>query len=525
MKEKIKKINEKELIEKEEKSSLRTIAKGALFVIIGSFLGKFIAYFYVMFVARLGTEKFGLLNIGSTVASLFVTIALLGLDSGLLRYIAYYKGKKDKPRIKSAILSSLKICVPLSILFTALIFIFSEQISLYVFHNAQLVPILRIFSFLIPFSVLSTIFFASLRAFKRADYAIGLTEVVEKGVRLLIAFFLIKLGFDIAGASYSFIISMFVVFVIAFLIHEKKIFPILTKIKPKYYTKELLHFSLPLMFSGIMLFIISWIDTLMLGYFKDASQVGIYNAAHTTGALVFIIPTAMLYLFLPIITGLYSQKKTNEIKDLFKKVSKWVFIVNFPVFLIIAFFPKQVINIIFGADYIVGSTALIILSCSYLLYSLSFTSNNIISMAKKTKLIFWITLIFAGSSVLLNFLLIPKYGFNGAAIATATSFVIGAILITFFSARIIKLIPLTKSLIKPLLAGIISIGIIYFLFNYVFDSSSVFNFMIMFLSFIILYASFIFLFKAVEKEDLAIIKRFISNNKLINNKNNSNNKI
>ena len=45
-------------------------------------------------------------------------------------------------------------------------------------------------------------------------------------------------------------------------------------------TKELVFFSLPLLGSAIMITIVMYVDTLMLGYFKTTEIVGLYNAAH-----------------------------------------------------------------------------------------------------------------------------------------------------------------------------------------------------------------------------------------------------
>jgi O-antigen/teichoic acid export membrane protein len=247
----------------------------------------------------------------------------------------------------------------------------------------------------------------------------------------------------------------------------------------------------------------------MLGYFKTASDVGIYNAVHSTAALMFILPAAFISLFLPVITELFSKRKINEIKDIFRKVSKWIFFVSFPVFLIMFFFSEHIINIIFGQNYITGATALSILVFGYLIHSFTHTAGNILSMKKKTKHIFMITFIFGISNILLNYFFIPIWGINGAAIATTTSYVIGSFFYLlsnkiwgikiFFPVRI-------KPLIKSILAGIISIAFVYYITNLIFEQVPFYGFIVVFVIFIIVYSALLFIFRGFRKEDLELVK-------------------
>jgi len=490
--------------------SLAKIAKGAGIVFFGMVFGKVIGYLYVIFVSRLGTEQFGLLNLAYTVISLLSVIALLGLENGLLRYIPYYQAKRDNPRIKGTITYSLKICLFLSIIFTGITFLYSKEIATYFFHNIKLAHLLRIFTFILPFSVITSLFLSSFRAFQRVEYEVGLKEIVEKAVRLLTAFFLVSLGFGVIGAAYSYLVSSIIVFFVALYIIEKKVFPVFSDdTEPQEQGRELLLYSIPLMLSNILVFIISWTDTLMLGYFRNASEVGIYNAAHPTAALMFIMPTAFISLFLPIITGLYSQKKYEQIKKLYKRVSRWIFFVNFPVFLIMAFFSRQIIRIIFGQDYVSGAIPLTILVFGYLIYSLAYTSGNILNMAKKTKLIFFITLIFAGSNVVLNYLLIPKYGVSGAAIATSVSFIVAGTFYISFSHKITETYPINKSFFKSFLAGLLAVVIVYCLTRLIFEVVPLYGFILVFFLFMLLYLGLLFLFRGFENEDFEILKVII----------------
>jgi len=66
---------------------------------------------------------------------------MVGMQSGIVRYVSFYKGKEDKGRIKGTIISALKITLPLSVVFAVILFWHASWISIHVFHDANLTPI------------------------------------------------------------------------------------------------------------------------------------------------------------------------------------------------------------------------------------------------------------------------------------------------------------------------------------------------------------------------------------------------
>src|SRR3989344_5695880 len=101
----------------EVRDSSKQLIKGTLIVAIGLFLGKLTSYIYTILIARIGSETLGLYSLGISIISFLGIISLFGLKSGIVRYISYYKAKKNESRIKGIIQSSLKISIPISILF------------------------------------------------------------------------------------------------------------------------------------------------------------------------------------------------------------------------------------------------------------------------------------------------------------------------------------------------------------------------------------------------------------------------
>ena len=169
-------------------------------------------------------------------------------------------------------------------------------------------------------------------------------------------------------------------------------------------------------------------------------------------------------------------------------------------------FSKPILQVLFGPAYLSASLPLIILSTGYFFGYLLRTSTRVLMTLKKTKLIFVNTLIITIINIILNLILIPKYGITGAAIATASAFLIRAILLFTESCLLIRIVPLKLSHLKILFSTLLSLLVVKFFLNF-FSIQVNFLYLILFSTlFILIYISFLILTRSFEKEDILILK-------------------
>lgn len=486
--------------------SLKKITKGAGLVLLGIVISKIFGYIYRVLIARIGTEEYGLLSIGIAIFSLLATIPLLGLDKGVLRYLSFYKGLNDLERMKGVIFSALNIAIPLSIIVSLLLFLFSEQLSLYFFHTTDLTLIFKIFSVAFPIVAFREIIASSFQAFQKVEYEIYFKNIIENVTKILLTLLFLFIGFKIIGFALAYVLGVLGSTILAFILFKKNILSFFkATTKTIYCKKELIFFSVPLIFGDLIFSIITWTDTLMLGYFKTPSDVGIYNAAQPTAFLLYIIPAALLTLFVPVLTELYAKNKNDDLIRIYYRVTKWIFIIN-TIFLGILFlFSKEILNLLFGENYIIGSTALIILSAGYFLGHLFTTSGKILFIIKKTNVIFFNTLVMVILNIILNLYLIPRYGITGAAIATSSTFFLRAILFLIESKIFIGNVPLKLSYIKLLFSAVSSFFIVRYLIKYLSINLTIYYLILFSILFILIYIIFLTLTKSLEKEDIFIL--------------------
>jgi len=195
--------------------------------------------------------------------------------------------------------------------------------------------------------------------------------------------------------------------------------------------KELVKSSWPLMFSGLMIMIYMRIDQVMIGLLLNDSQVGLYSAAVKISELVCFLPSILLSSLFPSLV-LMKEKSTQRYLALFQRL--FDFLVWFAIFLIvpICFFSGPIIFLLYGIDYLPATATLTILTLALLAIFLKSGVDSYLINAGLTKIVLVNSFLGAFSNVILNLILIPILGINGAAIATVISYIIALLGIVLF---------------------------------------------------------------------------------------------
>ena len=487
-------------------NSLEKIASGASIGFIGLVVGMVFGYLSRMILARfLGPSEYGLISIGFTVLTIAVMFSWAGLPVGVERYVSFFKGKEDNARIKGTIVSALKINTLLSITIALIIFAGARWISVNIFHEPALIPILRIFSIAIPFHVVADDMLAAIIGFQNMKYKVYVEHIFKNGFKLILIVSFLLVGFGITGATWGWVISIICMPFLAFYIFNSKIFPKFTSVKSIPIDKELFSYSWPLLFSGVLQTLMIVMDTFMLGYLSTSSSVGIYNAAQPTANLIPIVLLSFGTIFTPIASELYARDKIDVLKNTYTIVTKWILIFVLPAFLLMSLFSTNILRILFGEEYISGNIALIILAFGYFITSIVGPTTKVLQIYGWTRIFMICAIVGLVINIVLNAFLIPIYGVSGAAIATSVSVALTSILQLFFIYYLTKLYPFKLSYVKPILASIVSISIIYALVKWAGDISLV-KLVILSMLFISIYYILLRTLNVFEKEDEAIIE-------------------
>ncbi|PIN77169.1 hypothetical protein COV15_02920 [Candidatus Woesearchaeota archaeon CG10_big_fil_rev_8_21_14_0_10_34_12] len=495
-------------------NSLKLIAKTSFIVLVGLSLSKIFTYLYRIIVARyFGPEVYGVFSLALIILNLFLAAASLGLSDGILRFVSISRGKKQSKKIEHIIKFSLIASIVSSITASVILFIFSEYISITLLHNPQLISYLKIFSFMIPFSVLSNIFLSSLRAYEKINLYSFLQNILQPGIRLVFLILLIFLGIQSNPVAYSYVLSAIIFLGMAYFVFKyglPKIFinsPMRIK-ERKELSRNLIRYSWPIIFTGVISSFLWWIDSLFIGYFMNVADVGIYNSAIPIVALLAIAPELFMQLFSPMINRAYSKSDFSLIRELTKQVSKWILIINLPAFILMLVFPGILINLLFGQEYIGAEFSLRVLAIGGIISSVFGICSYLLSMLGKSKLILIDLLMVSMLNILLNFLLIPGYGIGGAAIATLVCIIFLMTLLLWQSKIYLNVLPLRRKMISLIAIGLFISAISLILDKLV--NATFFSLILLGMIITIVYFILLFATKSLDKNDWMILNTILN---------------
>ncbi|RLJ09144.1 MAG: hypothetical protein DRP13_01050 [Candidatus Aenigmatarchaeota archaeon] len=490
----------------EELPYLKTIVKGAGLVLIGTIISKFLSFVYRIFIARyFGVEEYGIFSMALALLSFFMIIVLLGLPQGITRYVSYYKSKGSEAKVKGTILDSFKLSLIVSVILAFLLFLISDTIAFYLFHDTtgKITTLIRIMSLSLPFFSLFMLSTSASVGFKKIEHRVYTEYISQNLLKLVFTVFFGLIGLGVFGIGLAWTLAIILTsFLSLYLLN--KTFPLIKKtIKSHPMKKELLHFSMPLLFAGFLGTIVSYTDTVMLGFFTTPKEVGIYNAALPIAQLL-MVPSALLSsLLLPVLSEMYAKKKTLAIKKIYKTITRWSFYLSFPLLVTILFFSQQILIVTFGEIYIKGSTALIILSMGFFLNFTLIHVVNVMSLMKKTTKVLHLSIVAAFTNFLLNLFLIPVWNIEGAATASFTSYLIIFILSLIWINKNLHMFPLEFAYVKSILAGCFA-GFSIFFIKDIFYLNFFFA-IVLSLLLLIIYVFILLFFKSFLKEDIEII--------------------
>lgn len=171
------------------------------------------------------------------------------------------------------------------------------------------------------------------------------------------------------------------------------------------------------------------LDVIMLGVLATEAETGIYKAASIVADLVSLGLTVVSAVMMPRIAGLHAIGEVEALQRLVSKAARQITLMASAGAVLQIGTGMFVLSIGFGEGYVDGYPALVILTLGQLLAALFGPVALVLNMTGNEKLTLLITGVSVLSNAILNSVLIPLYGIEGAAMATATSLLLWNLLL------------------------------------------------------------------------------------------------
>lgn len=388
---------------------------------IWGFLSKAVTFvlFYTLniYLARvLGVELFGQWSFFYSILSIILLVSYFGINASSKKFVAEYNNTKD---LGSVLKGAFQARFIFSLIFSIIVAFFSKQLANLI-GKPELSSLLLLSAPLMFLSggveFLKDIF----AGLHRVKYNF-IINFFEFGLKLFFVWLFFLFGIQISsiigaysvGLFFSFVVGLYFVY-LNFYKRNKRV--------DKNYLREILRYSLPLFFVSLGFWIATEIDTVMLGYLRTDAEVGIFSAAKQIIIKLPHIAVAISMGTMPLFAKMSNDNK-DELRKLFYKLLRYNSVIFGLISLAILSLSWWFMPAIYGEDYVESAKPLMLLTPYLVMFSYSVFLSLLLDYrgkAKKRAVNLSVTMVI---NVALNYLLIPKYGVNGAALATSISYI------------------------------------------------------------------------------------------------------
>jgi O-antigen/teichoic acid export membrane protein len=391
----------------------------------------------VWVIRYLGPSDYGILAYAQSFVALFAVIATLGLDNVVIRELVKNKTTRDKLIGTAFCLKLMGAFGVLAILAVAVNFTSNDR-----FTNI-IVFIIASGTIFQSFNVVD-LYFQSKVMSKYVVYVNMITLLITSLVKIALVFIKAPLiAFAWVALFDSFIMAMGFLYI--YIKYSK------FKIQNLKFKREtatsLLRESWPLLLSGIVVTIYMKIDQIMIKEMMNAEAVGQYAAAVKLSEAWYFIPVAIVSSVFP---AIINAKKISEefYYARLQMLYDLMFWMAIAIALPMTFFSDWVVYLLYGSQYNQAGSVLMIHVWAGVFVFLGVASGKWLLVENLQRYTMINTTIGAIINIIINFILIPKIGVNGAAWATLISYFAAAYLFLFFPKKTrINFYALTKTII------------------------------------------------------------------------------
>ncbi|MFV0540287.1 MAG: polysaccharide biosynthesis C-terminal domain-containing protein [Aestuariibaculum sp.] len=416
--------------------------KNVIFTYLGFLIGAVNTLF--LYTKFLGAEYYGLVGYVLSLAFVIMPLMAFGANNTLVRFYSSFK-----TRISVNSFLTLMLFLPLALIVPICLVTYcgygiitgflSEENTIikgYLWHTIIIAISLAYFE----------VFFAWAKVQMKTVFGNFMKEVFHRaGVMIL----LFMLYFNMVDAE-QFMVGLVLVYVIRMVVMKIYAFGVrfpVIAFKHIPNLKSILQYSFLIIIAASVASVLLDIDKVMLGYYVDIKQIAYYNVAVFIAMVIAVPQRSMHQILMPLSARFINENNITELSDLYKRSSLTLFIVSGFIFLLIILNINELYHFIpeeFNAAILV-----VLLIGLAKLYDAFLGSNNAILFNSNyyvAALMFGVVLVVF--MIVLNIVLIPVYGINGAAFGTFVAVFLYNSVKLYFVYKKFKILPFTVTALK-----------------------------------------------------------------------------
>ncbi|MBX4200842.1 flippase [Candidatus Parcubacteria bacterium] len=438
----------------------QTVLKNTFWLALSEIITSLLRFFLVIYAARiLGAGGYGEFSFALSFVSLFAIFSDLGLSVLIVR--EFSMGREHEKEYPAVIALKLILSIGVFLLTLAGSFFISPSIAI-----QKIIWILAVFIFTDGFF---TIVYPFIRARQKMEYE-ALAKIIQTALTVIFGFFILWTAPSPLYFGYSYFLASLIVLAMVVAYFHFFVYPLRLDINITTW-KRLLSAAWPLTFGFTGTWIFINIDSAMIGFFGNSSEVGWFNAASRIIFAIILFSAGLVSRsFYPLLSRLFKEGggKLQQSWDYYAQI---MIAVSLPLMAGGWVLAGRIIPFLYGeANYMPSVLAFKMLIVVTGLTLLCYPYSIMLIIAGQQKRNFFAMLAATAINIVLNAPCIPLFGFYGAAFATIISSAVSLCLLITFSIYHTPIKPFNSMLVRYLvisfLASIAMVAVVMFADHY-----------------------------------------------------------
>ena len=382
----------------------QTVTKNTFWLSFGEIVGRILRLFIVVYAARvLGAAGWGAFSYLTSLAAILTVFSDVGLSSVVIREVT------KRPKLKDKYFSTAFL---FKFILTVLSFLIIVFLAPHITNIQVSQTLVYLVGFLFIFDSLRRFGASLFRAVERMELE-AFVNIITQAVIVVAGFIALLMVTSPESLAAAYAIGAGAGLLVTMYILRQDIKNLFSSFDKKL-LKPILSAAWPLSLAAVFGVLIVNIDTVIIGWFREAAEVGLYAAAQKPIAFLYLLPALVTGAFFPVLARL-ANKDNVRFRYVLEKGLGLVLLFAIPVTVGIFLMADEIVKLFYGSEYASSAAPLRILALTLLaVFPVGMIINAIFAYNRQNELVpLWAIGLLI--NIGLSLFLIPRWGIIGAA--------------------------------------------------------------------------------------------------------------
>jgi O-antigen/teichoic acid export membrane protein len=377
-------------------------------------------------------------------------LVILGFNFSLLRYVPQRETRRDElDDLVSALLVGLSVALVGQIVLIST----SDWIAATLLGDPDLTGTVRRAGWVVPFAASGLLILSYLRGSRRVTFFV-LCVSLETGTWLAVVGYLFQAGAGLEEMILGLLLikSIVVFAALLVLLKGRVLFPTFSHVG------SYLRHGIPLLPLGILVATVNASDRYILGFFQGAEAAGVYSVSYGLGSIVGLVFAPVFFVLIPATAASWEKDRLDEVRVYLGFAYKYPLIVSIPMLFLLTTYSRNLISAIATPEFYSTWMLVAAVGSGIAIMNLGAIVQTILILQDKSTKILTVSVVAATVNLIGNFVFVPRYGLQGAALVTLATYCLQAWMIHMMT-RTALAFPWQRPLLGKLLISTVPLAV------------------------------------------------------------------